>query len=323
MMEMLKRNTARGAMALMAAVAGLSLCSCEYKEFGDIGSAEKVSVRLHFDWQAVDSVPSNMRVVFYPEHYETYARGYTFFDVLNRDTTIQISRGKYNVTSWNIDTEYVITDGFSRQPTAYATTGAYSPHGNTTVPAVLDSLFSGQTVLDYPDYMVHGNLHDIQINNDTIITVPQDSMVVTVDVRLNGIRHTELVESMRGAINNIAARRYMAYDNRTEEKVAVMFDCNPTDGTDRLTARFWLFGIEPTGGGRQSHKVVFFVWLQGGQVFIPVDVTDIVARYSRDDKYIVIETKDLNIDLADFIRSGGMSVDAEDWDSTQEIEISF
>ena len=316
----IKSKAVSGLIVLMAVVL---LSSCDYKDFGCPPSPRKVNVLLHFDWKAVDSIPKSMRVVFYPEHYETYAQGYTFFDVLNRDTVIQISTGKYNITSWNLDTEYVITSGFSRQPMAYATTGSYSPHGNETVPAVLDSIFPGQRVIDYPDYMVHGNLRDCMILNDTTITVPQDSMVVTVEVRFNGIRHTELVENVRGTISNVAARRYMSYDNQTEESVAVMFDGNAPSGEDRLTARFWIFGKEPTDEGRMRHKIVMFVWLKGGQVFIPVDVTDVMAKYSRDDKYILIDTKDLNIDLLDYLRSGGMTVAADDWESTKEIEIEF
>lgn len=310
-------------MAVTIMVGTTVLSSCEYKDLGDFPVSEKIRVGLHFDWKNVDSIPKSMRVVFYPENYETYARGYTFYDVLNRDTTIQITTGTYDVTAWNRDTEYVITGGYSRKNTAFSTTGEYSPHGSVAIPHVLDSIYGGQKVLDYPDYMVHGNLTDCELKSDTTITVTPDSMVVTVEVRLNGIRSLELVRNIRGAINNVAGRRYMAYDNLTDNLVAVMYDGKRSIENNRIVAKFWVFGIEPTDESKIRHKVVFFIWLDNGQVYIPVDVTEAVARYSKDDKYILIETKDLDIDLAEYMKAGGMSVNAEDWDNTEEIHIAF
>lgn len=313
------RNIRQGIMILTLAV----MASCEYKDIEEFYFPEKMNLTIHYDWQKVDSVPKNIRVAFYPENYEAYARGYTFFDVMNRDTTIQIVGGKYNMTYWNIDTEYVITDGYSKQSTAYVTTGDYSPHGSVTVPHVLDSIYNYQRVLDYPDYMIHGNLSDLFIKNDTTVTLTPDSMVVTVDVILHGIKGQQYVKNIRGAINNVAGKRLMAYENTTTDKVGIIYEGKTSPEDSCLKARFYIFGIEPTEASKQHHKVVFFVWLTGGQVYIPVDVTDIVAHYTRDDKYILIETEDLDIDLEKYIQGGKMSVDAEDWISTDEVILSF
>jgi len=319
-----------GTKAVMIAALGLMLTACEYKDLGDFGRGKikKIPVTLHFDWQQVDSIPNSMRVVFYPDDKTNYAQGYTFFDVLNCDTTIQLPAGGYSLTAWNNDCEHVIVSHFSKQEATYATTGNYSPHGNVNIPKVLDSLYHDQKVLDYPDYMVHANLFNFLIEENKpnqVITLTPDSMVVTVEVKLHGIKGLEWCQNIRGAINNVAGKRYIAFDNLTEDKVAIMFDAEPVQQDSMVVAKFWVFGIEPTDLSHLDHKLVMFFWITGNQVFIPIDVTDIIANARKDDTYVLIETPDLDIDLSKYVRQGetGIIVDAEDWEETEEITLSF
>lgn len=312
-------------IALMAAL----LCSCEYKDLDEgAGSSQKTKFTLSFDWDKVDSIPSYMRVVFYPEDITRYAQGYTFFDVLNRDTVIELPAGKYDVTAWNNDTEHNIYSGFTIRQSIYATTGNYSPHGDVNIPKVLDSLYNGQKVLDYPDYMVHANKSAFELSYKDYIhklVLAPDSMVVTIEVRMHGIKGLEWCNNIRGAINNVAAKRYMAYDNRTEETVAVMFDAQKHEEDSLVTAKFWVYGIEPSELSNLEHRMIFFFWITGNQMYIPLDVTKIIARVSKDDKYILIETPDLDIDLGDYVRQGntGWTIDTEDWEDVENIVLTF
>jgi hypothetical protein len=90
-----------------------------------------------------------------------------------------------------------------------------------------------------------------------------------------------------------------------------------------VQARFYLFGMEPSEQKRMSHKMVVFFWLTAGQVFMPVDVSKLVWATRPDDKYVLIEL-DADLDLRDFLKgTPGMVVDAEDWEDTEEIQISF
>ena len=314
--------------ALTAILAALTFWACEYKDLGDYDGTKKTRFTISFDWDKVDSIPKSMRVVFYPMDISRYALGYTIFDVLNKDTVIELVPGVYDVTAWNNDAEHVVTTGYSKQNTVNATTGNYSPHGDVRMPKVLDSLYMGQKILDYPDYMVHANKMQFELsatNDIHRLILSPDSMVVTVEVKLHGIRGLQYCHNIRGAINNVAGRRYMAYDNLTQDTVTVMFDGQKVEEDSMVTAKFWVFGIEPTDLTSLSHKLVMFFWVTGNQVFLPIDVTKIVARARQDDTYVLIETDDLNLNLEDFIRLGetGISVDAEDWDETEEIILNF
>ena len=320
----------KGSALMTVVVATLTLSSCEYKNLGDEESYSKKKTKfmLVFDWDKVDSIPQSMRVVFYPHDLSQYAQGYTTFDVLNRDTTIELPAGIYDVTAWNNDTEHVITSTYAKQESTYATTGNYSPHGDVNMPKVLENLYHDQKVLDYPDYMVHANKMQFELSDkDNIqrLVLAPDSMVVTVEVKLHGIAGLEWCRNIRGAINNIAGKRFMAYDNLTADTVAIMFDAQAHEADSTVTAKFWVFGLEPSDLTSLQHKMIFFFWITGNQVYVPLDVTNIIARARKDDKNILIESQDLGIDLKDFVHEGntGWTVTAEDWDNTVEIPITF
>lgn len=327
---MIKNVFPKGRTLMAIAVAATMLTACEYKDLDDNsgGSVKKTKFALLFDWDKVDSIPQSMRVVFYPKDLSQYAQGYTVFDVLNRDTIIELPAGTYDVTAWNNDTEHVITSTYAKQESTYATTGNYSPHGDINVPKVLDSIYHEQKVLDYPDYMVHANRMLFELstkdNVHSLVLTP-DSMVVTIEVKLHGIAGLEWCRNIRGAVNNVAGKRYMAYDNLTADTVAIMFDAQAHAADSTVTAKFWVFGIEPSDLSYLTHKMIFFFWITGNQVYVPLDVTKVFARVTKDDDYLLIESQNLGIDLKDYVREGdtGWTVNAEDWDNTVEIPITF
>ena len=311
--------------AIMAAAITMAT-SCEYKELVDYNNLRDITqLQLSFDWQQVDSIPTEMRVVLYPENDKTGIRGYTIFDVQNRDTIVEILAGRYDMTAWNRDMEHVITSGYSTQTSVNATTGPYSSHGNYLMPKVLDSLYVGQQVLDYPDYMVHNFQKGIELERDreNKLVITPDSMVVTVEVKLHGITGLEHCKSVRSTINNVSGRRYMSYDNLTDDNVNVMFDATPQITQDMVTAKFWLFGIEPTDYDRMPHELIVFFWLDAGNIFIPLNISKTMSRYDKDDKYILIESPDLDIDLNDYIiPTSGFDIDINDWDNV-DVSIDF
>lgn len=310
----------------MAALAALAMTACEYKDLESYGTDnEMADIFLSFNWAKVDSIPSKMRVAFYPQK---YPRGYTFFDVLNKDSVVQLPAGIYEVIAWNKDIMYARTNGYSSHHTVYATTGNASPHGNYMIPVVLDSIFPGQKVLDYPDYMVHDCIvgREIILGQENRVELKPDSMVVTVDVKLHGIAGLEYCNNIRGCINNLAGKRYIAYDNLTEDTVTVMYDCafSPKDST--VTAHFWIFGIAPTDSNVKQHKMVVFFWTKYGKVYVPIDITKACSVYTRDDRYILLESPELGLDLKDYIPIGAggdaFDVELEDWVNT-DIPMTF
>ena len=307
-----------GIAYLAVVFTALSLSSCQYKDLEDDSPwSRRPAVTVGFDWGAVDSIPGGMRVAFYSVGNDgEYSQGYTFYDIGNRDSTIRIAAGTYDVTAWNNDCSHVLTGGYSARTTVNATTLSYSTHGLYVMDEILDSIYNGQKVLDYPDYMVHANKTQVKIlqdvDNQRVVLRP-DSMVITIDVYLGGIRGLENCKSIRAAINNMRGRRYMAYDNYTEDKVAIAFEAFPNAADSCVSARFWVFGIDPSALSQDLRTLVTFFWMKGGRVFLPLDVTEAFVGLKDDDKHVVINMPDLDIDLNDYIKKGGMDVDVDDW----------
>ena len=321
----------KGSALMTVVVATLTLSSCEYKNLGDEESYSKKKTKfmLVFDWDKVDSIPQSMRVVFYPHDLSQYAQGYTTFDVLNRDTTIELPAGIYDVTAWNNDTEHVITSTYAKQESTYATTGNYSPHGDVNMPKVLENLYHDQKVLDYPDYMVHAvanNYHEIEIETGESKTIKifPDSMVVKVNFKLKEIKGLDWVRECRGSLNNVAGKRYITPDNVTEDSVAVMFDCNFNPEENTVYGSFYVFGLYPSNSTIVlSHKMVMYFWMNKGQVFLPIDVTEVINKAGREGNDVTIEINNLDINLKDYVSSPNtFDINVDEWTDVN-VEVGF
>lgn len=313
---------------LFLTTAGLT--SCEYKELEDGSVLNPLTVV--FDTVKIEKTPKAMRVAFYPADDDTRAnmtKGYTFFDLPRTiwPATIQLPAGLYYVTAWNNDTEHVLTDGYGNQETLHATTPAYNARGTFDTPNVLDSIYNGQRVLDYPDYMVHANEVDaFEVfygkEHQTLVLKP-DSMVITIDFRIHGIGGLSWVKQIRGAVNNVAGKRYIAYPDRTEESVAVMFDCEYNAEDSLVYGQFYVFGLEPSEITNLNHKMVLFFWMNGGKVYLPIDVTEAFRRARKEGNRVLIEIPSLGIDLRDYVSSKNtFEVNLEEWDDVK-IDVGF
>lgn len=301
---------ARSWMALV--VTALAMTACEYKDLYDAEAPDtRVPVEITFDWQHVDSIPSRMQVMFYQGDTSGYQRS----DVGNGTSTVYITPGEYNITTWNNDGIHVYYNGYERRTNINAITPEFNPQNTPGIRSLLDSLYPGRKILDYPDYMVHANKLNIKVEENkpqTIVLTP-DSMVVTVDVNIGGIAGLELVRNVKGAIGNIAGRRYMAYENRVTDPSTVIFSAQSNAADSTVTAHFWVFGLEPEELQGSEHKATLFFWTTGGNIFIDIDITELIRKYGKDTKYLTIDIPDLDIDLKEYIRNG-WTIDIEDWD---------
>lgn len=303
--------------ALLAAL----LASCEYQSLEVAETMERAEFTLDFSHNRVDSIPSVYRVAFYPADQvtmENITTGYMLFDLVTGSHNISLPVGNYKVTAWNHDAVHVLTNGFGTRDLLTATTQQYLSRGMYDTPKVVDSLYHGQKILDYPDYMVHANVDSFTLEKDRVgqkLILHPDSMVVTVNLNIGGIRGLAEVLEARGSINNVAGRRYIAQDNFTEDSVVVIFDCNVLPETNTVKAKFYLFGLEPTDFPGLEHKIILYFWLNNGKVYIPLDVTSLVAKAGRT-KVLNVQVEDLNIDLREYVSSSsGYEVSVDEWDN--------
>jgi hypothetical protein len=309
------------ALVMSAALLTSGLASCEYQSLEEMRAMERSEFTLGFAHSNVDSVPASYRVAFYPADEQTrenITNGYMLFDLLQGSHKLSLPCGSYKVTAWNHDTEHVLTNGYGTRDLVNATTQAYRSRGAFDTPKVVDSLYHGQTILDYPDYMTHANVENFILQSteaeQKLILTP-DSMVVTVDLSIGGVRGLAEVLEARGSINNVAGKRYIAKDNFTEDSVVVIFDCTCQPETNTVKARFYLFGLEPTEFPNLEHKIILYFWLTAGKVYIPLDVTSLIAK-ARATKVLNVHVEDLNIDLREYVSSSsGYEVTIDEWDN--------
>ena len=314
---------------IMLLSAGLT--SCEYKDLDD-GSILS-TVTLDFDTNNVGQSPTAMRAVFYPADQLTMSNmtmGYTIFDCpkSNWPTKCVIPAGKYYITTYNNDTGNILIEQMNDRDNIKATTFNYA-RGHQEKPSVIDSIYNNQLVLDCPDYMVHAvanNYHEIEVTpgeNKTIKLFP-DSMVVKVNFKLKEIKGLDWVRECRGSLNNVAGKRYITPDNVTEDSVAVMFDCNFNPDENTVSGSFYVFGLYPSNSTIVlSHKMVMYFWMNKGQIFLPIDVTEVINKAGREGSDVTIEIDDLDINLKDYVSSPNtFDINVDEWTDVN-VEVGF
>lgn len=319
-----KKGIGRLAMLAMSAAV---LTACQYK---DLEEPVKTPFKVEFNHGRVDSIPKSYRVAFYPADEETreyITKGYMLFDVPPTACMLELPAGKYEVTAFNNDTEHVITDGYGNQMELSAKTPKARPHGINGTPIIIDSLYGGQTVTDYPDYMTHTVSDSFVLNDgdeDQTLTLTPDSMVVTVEIRAGGIKGLTHVKEIRGSVNNVAGTRLIAHDNITRDTTAVIFNCRANATQNTVRAKLYLFGIEPTAERGLRHTLIFYFWMEHGtKVYIPVDITALMNKVSADERYVFIDIPDIGVDLEKYDTvKNTFHTEVEDW-KDEHVELNF
>lgn len=313
---MIKFNFPRKMRTCLLMTTIMLLAGCEYKDLDVIAEPNNYPVRIHFDWSRVDSIPTQMRVGLYPMVDTKSTGSYTWLEVGNRDTTVMAPEGNWRMTAWNRDVTHIVYDHFGwRDSLNVTSTNTFTNFNSRFLTHILDSIFPGDIFKDYPDYMVHDNSDFVSIRSDVanqVIEVCPDSMVITVNVTAHGIKGLEMVKLTRGALTNVAGKRYIAYDNKATEPVTVIFDAKSHPNDSTVTATFWVFGLEPEELQGISHHAALFFWTGRGQTFVDVDVTDIIHDALKDGSEVNIDLF-LDIDLRDLLPVNGFDIEIDQW----------
>lgn len=310
---------------LATAAVATALCACEYKDLEDDIILETYPVTVDFSWEHVDSIPQSYRLAVYPADKSTYINKErrALFDIYNTRHTIYLPMGKYNMVAWNNDGEHVITEGYDQQRTLRATTQLLR---DDYLPRVLDSLNVNADVRDYPDYLTHHvaegfNVIRTEDGDSNIVVLHPDSMVIRVDVRVNGIGGLTWINQARGIMTDVAATRYLSFDRLTEDTCAVLFDCEWKERDSLVYASFFIFdkldnlNRVPDFGQEPQQYMYLFFWLDQGNVYLPINISRYLAARKEEDRLIVIDIPSLGIDLRNFLSSdSGFLITIDEWE---------
>ena len=309
------------AYIMMLALSMLYLYACEYKELEE-DNIGVLSLTLVYD--KVDSVPATFRVVFYPEDATTQAKimqGYSLYDMGNDKKDFYLPAGQYHMVAWNIDTEHVFFSGYGNRNTLVAATSEIQTAEEDFI-HVVDSIYEGQRICQYPDYMLHAAT-DVTILEGTqqSVSLGLDSMVVTIKYKMTGIKGLEACQQIMGAINNVEGKRYIDDEYRTEDKVTVLFNSQWDADNHTVYGEFYVFGLSPMD--EKKHVMTFFFYTEKGGVFIPIDVTEQVNINEEDGKVIHIDFPDMGIDIRDYLSKKSIfDVEVNEWQDVN-IDVGF
>lgn len=303
----------------------VTMTACQYKELDDYQYDNGLTI--HIDNSRVGSSPEEYRVAFYDRQGSSNP---ILYDIANHDR-VTLPIGRYDMTLWNKDTPHVLTKGYNNRETAFATTQLYSTTEAYYNPYLLvDSLFN-QEVMDYPDYMIHGSLNNISVENgsDESVTVRTDSMMVALDITIQGIKGLSIVKRCKGALNNVAGARTLydrsqvtratASQGNTQDSVTVVFNCDVNMNDSTVQARFNVFNLFPGDSPETlQHRIALMFWTDYGNVYFVEDITDEIARAAKYDGSVMkvnIVLPPFNVDLREILdmEKSGFSTDVTGW----------
>lgn len=328
MMTMKKYNKIFGMKAVIIMTVSM-LMGCQYKDLEDYQESnyQQQPVDIHFDWSNVDSIPQRMRVAFYRDDQNSL---YNVYNTGNRDTTVMVNAGQFNVTAWNGALDVTSVESFENRLNVNAVAPKYQIFNSPRYEQLLDSIFEGQQIIEYPDYMVHATAENIFVdvlNERQRVVIRPDSMVITMNIQIKGIKGLDKCRQVRGALNNVAGRRYISYEKKTVTPSTVMFDATINEKDSTVTASFWVFDLKPTEELKDmsKKKVVIFFWLITGQVYYAFDATNAFADAVQKNKAVLdIKIEDINLDLNDYLQSAdAFIVSSEGWSDGGTTELGF
>lgn len=320
-------------LALTAALAG-----CEYKSLDEV-TYESQSLLLDYDWNRVGERAKSFTVAFYPADEETAEKmndTYYTYGVYAAPTVINyLPDGIFNVTAWSKDWEYNRILDIPWYERVATTLGAKYKKENLPE-HVLDSLYSKQEVYAAPDYILKANREQFAVRkgeeNQRLVLTP-DSAVVAIRIEIHGVKGLSMIREIRGTLNNVAKQRLLSYEKVTQDTAMVMFDFNFSTKDSLIWTDFYLYDIEPrmvsqtkgtASDSKMSHLLTLFFWLEGNNIFLPIDVTDQIANFvQKNQNKIVLTIDDIDLNLADYIPGmGGFDVNVDDWEDVK-VEVPF
>lgn len=308
-------------MPLMAGFMLMSMCSCEYKDLEEL-NFDAESILVDFSWEKTDSVPSCFRVILYPADNGTRLKirqECLTYDIYNTAAVLNnVPCGNYVVTAYNTDTQKnMAKDSHSLYSIKSTLT---DDDARKTIPYnVIDSIYDGQRIYDTPDLMMHHAAEKFTVlsGKHNLLTLMPDSMVTTVRLRIHGIKGLQYARKIVGTVNNVAAQRWIAEDNKTDEASVVMFWCHCSE--DIIYSNFYVYGLFPNHQENLPHKLTLFFWMEGQNIYIPIDISGEVGKYDEDDRVIDLDISDIDLDLKEKIVGKGMfDIHVAEWSDREE-----
>ena len=326
------KRTMKKTIRTIFAAALLAAAACEHKDLC-YHHAHLETVRVEFDWRyAPDASPAGMCVWFYP----TDGGQPTRFDLNREGGSVSITRGDYNIITYNNDYETVYQSSRQEFATHEITTlsgGLFEPLGYSGYPSS-----RGERVTICPEQMWGCTAVETVITQAGIsyICVPEDEkdeyLGVPVEVNehvitlyphdlcnvytfeIHGIESPDEIIRASGSLSSMSSTLVLHDETKGEELVTMPFGVEYDDVFETpMTGEFLNFGCNKDC--HDSHSFLLYVWrADGTRWYYNVDVTQQISEAPNPRRvHMIIECADVEPETLDL--QEGSDADIDDWNS--------
>lgn len=231
--------------------------------------------------------------------------------------------GENSVLLYNIDTEYIVFDGFAAYNTATATTRSVSR-------ASLKELHSGERTVNQPDNL-YGHYIERYVASKTLekveLPVTMRPLTYTYIVKIEVTKGNKYIALARGALAGMAEKVYLNDGHTDTSSATVLFDCEKTDFG--AVAYVKSFGVPNYPGDHYTksddtpmkYTLNFEMMLTNGKMkSVDVDITSQMRGQPRGG---VIVATGIEISDEEGAGDGGFDVDVDGWGDYIDIPVEL
>ena len=304
----------------------LLLSACNHKELC-LQHPHTVRLKVEYDWQnAPDASPKGMCVFFYPSEGGNYIRA----DFSGKEGGyVEIPVGKYNVITYNNDTEAVMFANVND----YAGHQAFTREGSVLGPALgsmapPDLKLAGveqERVVITPDMLWGYSEEDVAVvemttdgEENKLILFPEDLVChYTYEIRnVNNLKHAVM---MCASLSGMSGRLTFSNKELHPECVTIPFEAKIDRENSLITGEFYTFGHHTDNN---VHKMLLYVWMDDGQkLYFGADDEDFNLTYQVDTApnpkrvHLVVDGLELPLPIED---GNGFRPSVDDWTNVNE-----
>jgi len=309
-----------------------------------------VTLRLAFDWRdAPEASPKGMVVWFYPID-DTEGESIRFDFSGMEGGELKVPAGKYNVISYNNDTELSRIGGSG----AFLSHHAYTREGSILEPSsgILSSRTDnqpprpagteGERVVVSPDEIWGCNALEVEVTEqgvsylcfpleekddwygkppivtEHVITLYPHDLICHYSYEVRNVKNLESVTNMSAVLTGMSPELYFHDESLSSECISIPLTAYKADDTT-IRGEFLTFGHNT--GNEAPHRFGLYIWLRGGKTAFygkdeeSFDVTDQVHAASNPRRvHFIID----GLELPSVVSDEGWDATFDDWNNIDE-----
>ena len=264
----------------------LALVGCHHKDLC-VHHLHTVKVKVEYNWQnAPQANPTGMTLYFYPVDGGSPQR----FDFIGKEGGyINLVKGKYNVITYNNDTEAILYNKINEFDNHYAYTRAGSilepVYASAAAPPKADA--DEERVVITPDMLWGCTATEVLVtdsgieyicipvkdkdnhkyveNKEHIITLYPAEQMCLYSYEIRNIEDIHGAVQMSASLGGMSGGLTFATEELNRECVTLPFEGKIIPDSCKVTGEFFTFGHHPQN--TKEHRMLLYVWMKDGKAY--------------------------------------------------------